>query len=135
MLGFFWKFAMINWWVWFQPTFRGSFVLTKVSLHGPRSCPLHRGLSAFRGPLLRGCLSITKINRRRQVYPLYGGCPLFRESIIRGFTLYVYLMMMFHDHVSVRGLHSMEHGNCEHIYVFILVTTFTTMRIIYDMCT
>ena len=42
---------MINWWVWFQSAFRGSFVLTKVSLGHDRVrcmevCPLSEGRSS-----------------------------------------------------------------------------------------
>ena len=29
------------------------------------------------------------INRGHAICPLYGGCPLFGESAIRGFTVYV----------------------------------------------
>ena len=43
----------------FQSAFRGSFVLTKVSLGHDCMCPLYGGLSAFRGPFLGGCLSIS----------------------------------------------------------------------------
>ena len=51
---------------------------------GQAVCPLSRveRLSATRRFQMYG-----KINRGHGICPLYGGCPLLGESVIRGFTV------------------------------------------------
>ena len=66
--------------------FRGNFVLAKGTL-GPDQCPL---FEVERCPLLGGskCISCMVKSIGGQVSrPLYRGCPLFGESIIRGFAV------------------------------------------------
>ena len=36
-----------------------------------------------------------KSNRGHGICPLYRGCPPFRESVIRGFTVYSYRYVLF----------------------------------------
>ena len=68
--------------------FGGNFVLAKVRL----------GLISVRCSELRGVPSrrfefYGKINRGQVICPLYRGCPLFGGSVIRGFTVFSFVVL------------------------------------------
>ena len=80
--------------------FGGNFVLAKVRL----------GLISVRCSELRGVhfsevrnVFYGKINRGQVICPLYRGCPLFGGSVIRGFTVVLYLVLVSPcGHLSIK---------------------------------
>ena len=73
---------------WSLSAFGGYFVQTAV-LWGHAGCPLS---GVERWPLLGGSKCTISMERAIggiKICPLYGGCPLFGVSVIRGFTVIV----------------------------------------------
>ena len=55
-----------------------------------------------------------KINRGHGIWPLFGGCPLLGESVIRGFTVY-FIDNVCYD-VLYRKVVKISHGSGLSIY-------------------
>ena len=74
-------------WAWLS-AFRGDFVWRTV-VRGRAFCPLSgvERLSATRRFQMHYIYG--KINRGHGICPLYRGCPLLGESVIRGFTVVI----------------------------------------------